>query len=274
MKMKELRTELTTADKKKSYAKYFNQPIEKPNTELMEILKKGPMDTSEALMPENVNELLKDGYGPGETGYCVLPNGAGYVAVNNKFPGVTLEMIKWWFAWHGLEDLRYMLWFRKGHYGISVSEEDRAKILDPNTTMLEKFQDCTHHVIEDAGNGPEDIEISFLKTEDLGFDMDTFNSKSLVVVAGNGISQARAGGPKAPAIMIHLFREVPGGIESRSRFWMGYHMIDKRPVKLLPDEIQIPIQAPMGLAFHSVEEYSNLAAILPSLYKEMEGKIE
>ncbi len=272
--MKELRTELTTADKKKSYAKYFNQPIEKPNTELMEILKKGPMDTSEALMPENVNELLKDGYGPGETGYCVLPNGAGYVAVNNKFPGVTLEMIKWWFAWHGLEDLRYMLWFRKGHYGISVSEEDRAKILDPNTTMLEKFQDCTHHVIEDAGNGPEDIEISFLKTEDLGFDMDTFNSKSLVVVAGNGISQARAGGPKAPAIMIHLFREVPGGIESRSRFWMGYHMIDKRPVKLLPDEIQIPIQAPMGLAFHSVEEYSNLAAILPSLYKEMEGKIE
>jgi hypothetical protein len=273
-RMKELRTELTTLEKQKSYVKYFNQPIVNPNSELMEILKKGPMDPSKALMPENVNELLKEGYSEVETGYCVLPNGTGYVAVNNKFPGVTLEMINWWFAWHSLEDLRYMLWFRKGHYGIDISEEDRAKILDPATPMLEKYQGRTHYVIEDTGNGPEDIQISFLKAKELGFDMEELNSKSSTVVAGNGVSSSRKGGPKAPAIMLHYFREIPGGVESRSRFWMGYHMIDKKPCKLLPEGIQIPIQAPMGLAFHNVEEYSNLAAILPSLYKEMEGKID
>jgi hypothetical protein len=182
-------------------------------------------------------------------------------------------MINWWFAWHGLEDLRYMLWFKKGHYGISISDGDREKILDPATPMLEKFQGRTHFVIEDTGNGPEDIQITFLIPEELGFDMNKFDCKPVTVVGGNGVSQARSGGPKAPAIMLHLFREVPGGIESRSRFWMGYHMINKANCKLLPEGMRIPIQAPMGLAFHNVEEYSNLAAILPSLYKENNGKI-
>ncbi|WP_246615422.1 DAPG hydrolase family protein [Clostridium thailandense] len=31
-------------------------------------------------MLENINDLLNDGYGEVETGYCVLPNGSGYVA--------------------------------------------------------------------------------------------------------------------------------------------------------------------------------------------------
>ncbi|MNP36999.1 hypothetical protein D3C76_1304230 [compost metagenome] len=87
------------------------------------------------------------------------------------------------------------------------------------------------------------------------------------------MAQSRAGGPKAPAVMMHLFREVDGGVESRTRFWMGYNIIDKKLCKLLPDGIQMPIQAPMGLAFHNVEEYSNLAEILPSLYSEMNGEI-
>lgn len=271
--MKEIKKELTAEEELKPYSKYFHQPIVEPNQELMEILKKGPMDPAKALMPENLTDLLKDGYDEVETGYCVLPNGTAYVAVNNKFPGVTLDMINWWFAWHALEDMRYMLWFKKGHYGISISDEDREIILNPETPMLEKFQGRTHHVIEDTGNGAEDIQITFLTPQQLGFDMDEFNSKAVAVVSANGVSQNRAGGPKAPAVMLHFFREVPGGVESRSRFWMGYHMIDGKPVKLLPEGIQVPIQAPMGLAFHNVEEYTNLAAILPSLYEEMNGKI-
>lgn len=271
--LRELRTELTKQEEEKSYAKYYNKPIAEPNKELLDILKQGPMNPEKALMPEDIKHLLEPGYDEVETGYCILPNGTAYVAVNNKFPGVTLDMINWWFAWHALEDLRYMLWFRKGHYGISVSDEDREKIISSDTSILEKFQGLTHHVIEDAGNGPEDIQISFLKPKDLGIDEKELADKKISIVCANGLSQSRTGGPKAPAIMIHLFREVPGGIESRSRFWMGYHMIDQKPCKLLPDGIQIPVQAPMGLAFHNVEEYSNLAAILPSLYEEMNGEI-
>ncbi len=268
-----LRKKLTIEEEKKVYSKYFYEKIAEPNKELLEILKKGPIDFSYALMPENINNLLDPGYSEVETGYCNLSNGAGYVAVNNKFEGVTLDMINWWFAWHGLEDLRYMLWFRKGHYGIDISEEDRKIILDSKTPMLEKFQGRTHYVVEDTGNGPEDIQISFLSAEQLGFDMEKFNNGKFTVVGGNGLSQARSGGPKVPAVMMHLFREVEGGVESRSRFWMGYNIIDNKPCMLLPEGVKVPIEAAMGLAFHNVEEYSNLASILPKLYNEMDGKI-
>lgn len=272
--MNEIKIDLTLEEQKKPYSKYFYQPIVSPNADLIDILKKGPMDSSKALMPENINDLLNPGYAEVENGYCILPNGAAYVAVNNKFPGVTVDMINWWFAWHALEDMRYMLWFKKGHYGISVSDEDRAIILDPSTPILQKFQGRTHHVIEDTGAGAEDIQISFLTPEQLGFDMTRFKSPAVATVIGaNGLSQLRSGGPKAPAIMTHFVREISGGVEFRSRFWMGYNMIDNKPIKLLPDGITVPLQAAMGLAFHNVEEYSNLAAILPKLYDELEGKI-
>jgi hypothetical protein len=67
--MKEVRKELTAEEEKKPYSKYFHQPIAEPNEELMEILKKGPMDPAKALMPENLKDLLKDGYDEVETGY-------------------------------------------------------------------------------------------------------------------------------------------------------------------------------------------------------------
>ena len=126
----DLKRNLTEVEKEKPYSKYFYKAIANPNEELMEILKKGPMNSNKALAPENISKLLEPGYDEVETGYCILPNGAGYVAVNNKFPGVSIDMINWWFAWHSLEDLRYMLWFRDGHYGISISDEDRQKILN------------------------------------------------------------------------------------------------------------------------------------------------
>lgn len=175
--IKDLKRELTNEEKEKPYSKYFYKQLATPNPELMEILKQGPMDPEKALKPEDIKHLLEPGYDEVETGYCILENGAAYVCVNNKFPGVSLDMINWWFAWHALEDLRYMLWFRDGHYGISISDEDREKILSAETPILEKFQGRVHQVIEDTGNGPEDIQISFLSPEQIGFDPKELKEK-------------------------------------------------------------------------------------------------
>lgn len=265
---------LTDEEWAKPYSKYMDRPITPPNPQLMDILKQGPMDPTKALAPERISDLMEAGYTDVETGYCVLPNGAAYVAVNNQFPGVTMDMLKWWFAWHPLEDLRYMIWYKDGHNGISISDDDRARILHPDTPMDKKVQGTVHHVIEDVGVGLEDITIQFLSPEELGFDMNTFDPARFAVFGANGISQSRSGGPKAPAVMCHFIRETDQGVESRTRFWMGYHVIDGQPVKLLPDGITIPEVVPMGLAMHNVMEYTHLASFLPELYLEMEGKIQ
>ena len=44
-------------------------------------------------MPENINDLLDPGYLEVEAGWCVLPNGAGYLANMVKMPGVSVDMI-------------------------------------------------------------------------------------------------------------------------------------------------------------------------------------
>jgi hypothetical protein len=236
-----------------------------------------PMDPAKALLPETINDLLNPGYMEVETGWCNLPNGAGYICVNNKMPGVTVAMLDWWFAWHPLADLYYRIWFPSGHYGVSTSARDRRKILDPNLPIKHKIYGVTHHVVEDIGMGPEDIFIFFCSPEEMGFDMTRFTPPNVAAVYGGHGLDLPAGAPpaaiRAPAIMCHFIRELPGGIEFRTRFWMGYTLMDRKPWLMLPAGIKVPARAVQGLAQHNVEEYSNLRAILPLVYQEHGGLI-
>jgi hypothetical protein len=253
------------------YAKYYHRPIAPPNPKLMALLDQGPVDPAKALLPENINALLDPGYHEVETGYCLLENGAGYVAVNNVFPGCTVDMMKWWFAWHAAgPGLRYKIWFPPGHVTIAVSDQGRAKLHDPNIPIEQKSQNIDHWVVEDVGGGPEDIVISFLDPQQMGFDMSRFHAPNVAwVFGGYGVEEStERPGMKAPAIMCHFCREIEGGIEFRTRFWQGYRINKGRSMCVLPPGVRLPIQAPMGLAFHNVMEYSNLASFLPEIYAE------
>jgi hypothetical protein len=73
---------------------------------------------------------------------------------------------------------------------------------------------------------------------------------------------------------VHLVRNVDEGIEVRNRFWVGYQIVDKKPVLALPHGVRIPEEAAQGLFLHDVQEFANLAAILPQLYLEQKGKVE
>lgn len=272
------RKDLSEEEKARPCVKYFYRQPTAPDPETGKLIQPGqPMDPSQALPFENINELLNPEYMEVETGYCILPNGAGYVAVNTKMPGVSVDMINWWFAWHCLEDLRHRLWWPAEHFGVSISGEDRAKILDPNVPMAEKLQGTTIHVIEDVGGGIEDIYFNFLTPEQMGFDLKRFQrSQAVSLFAANGIFSrvgAPADAPKAPATMCHLVWEMPGGIELRTRFWMGCHVIDGKQQFLLAPGFDVPEAAAYSLAIHCISEYSNLRAILPQLYTEQLGKL-
>ena len=273
------RQDLTPEEKAKPYSKYFYRKPYAPPKESLAAMGK-PIDPSKALPIEDINDLLNPGYFEVETGWCVLPNGAGYIANYTPMPGVTADMINWWFAWHSLEDLRYKIWWPDGHFSISLSDKDRAKVLDPGRSMTEKFQGITHYVIENTG-GPsaEKIAISFKTPEEVGFDMSRFKSPNVeTIVSANGAALMLNPPPetpnhKSPAFMIHFIRRISGGIEFRTRFWLGYHIVEQKPYFLLPKGVTIPDSAPRGLAIHNVYEFSNLASFLPQLYEEMKGAV-
>ena len=193
-------------------------------------------------------------------------------------------MVNWWFAWHGLEDLRYMLWSPEDHFAVSMTDEDRAKVLDPDRPLVLKFQGVTHHVYEDIGGGADDLWISFMTPEDFGFDMSRWKAPSVAtLVAANAL--VKAGGapddaPMMPVAMCHFVRELPGaapgvdgGVEFRTRFWMGWQIVDKKPHFALPAGVKVPEAVPAGLFEHCILEYSNLRVLLPEIYAEMGGVV-
>ena len=51
-------------------------------------------------------------------------------------PGETPEMFDWWFAWHGLEDMRYRIWDPEDHF--YARQQMPEKVLDPKVPMKEK----------------------------------------------------------------------------------------------------------------------------------------
>ena len=239
--------DLTIEEKGKSYSKYYYQAPVVPAAEKIALLEQ-PIDPEQALPIGKLNDLLNPGYLEVETGCCVLPSGAAYVANHTLMPNVTVDMVNWWFAWHSLESLRYKIWWPQGHYSISLAKEDRNKVLNPNTPPTQRFQGITHHVVEDTGSGPEDIFINFLTLENSGFAVERCTSPHMgTIIAANGLSSAvnaPANAPQAPAFMLHFVREVSGGVEFRSRFWIGYHMIEKHPTLLLPPQFKIPATVP------------------------------
>lgn len=262
---------LTPEEEKLPYAKYYYRPMATPNPRLMEILSKGPMDPAKALPLERLNDLLDPGYHEVETGYCVMDNGLGYVAVNNVFPGCTVEMLQWWFAWHAAgTGLRYKIWCPTCHGGITVCDSDRRKLLDPSLPLEEKYTGVDHFVMEDIGGGLDDIIITFLKPEQMGFDPEKLKTSPVkAMFGGYGLTENRAHPTgKVPAVMIHTCREIEGGVEFRTRFWMGARINKGVPMCVLPQGLRVPVEAPMGLAFHNVVEFSNLASILPELYAQ------
>ncbi|MCX8021729.1 MAG: hypothetical protein N2745_03045 [Syntrophorhabdaceae bacterium] len=268
--------DLTEEEKKKPYAKYFYRDLNPPDPDVLKAMEK-PIDPSRAITPEQINDLLEPGYLDCEIGWCQMPDGTGFIANLNKMPGVTVEMVYWWFTWMTLNDLRYKIWYKPSHIGHYISPETRKAILDPKSRIPEDtLWGRTHYAVEDIGVGPEFIHIHFKSPEECGFDMKRFKKPYVSgLVAGYG-DEMMLNDPHAPrgcAVMCHILRDVEGGIEWRTRFWMGYRLEKGRADKVLPPGEKVPEEAIRGLALHNAHEFANYKVMLPDIYRELGGKI-
>lgn len=264
-----MKKELTAAEKSKPYAKYFYQPMAPAPKATMDVLAKGPIDPSLALPIHERADILKPGNLPTEIGYCMMADGSGFVAMKTEMPGVTSEMINWWFYWHGLESLRYKIWDPDDHYAVHVPQKDLARRLDMGLTTRQRNWGTTDVVDEDIGTGPVVLYISFMSPEDYGYDMDQFRAPNVLTAVSANLGLME---PRTPlATFSHVAREIPGGLELRSRFWLGWHINDRKPVRV---DDSVPFELVKGLAHHCPKEYANLAAILPKVYGENVGRID
>lgn len=261
------RVPVTDEEKQRSIYKYFAQDMAPAPQEKYGKLLAGPISPDKALQFKDRNRLFEPGYLEEEIGWCVMPDGTGYLANLTQMPGVTTEMFDWYFAWHGLEDLRYKLWNHDDHF--YARTQNIKKALDPDLTYKEKLWDTTHVILEDTGMGPDHIIINFKYPGDCGFNAELIGTEACSsIVCGRGVGKGQPPMATPPTFMTHFVREIEGGIELRSRFWMGWTCQNGKDIKALPDGMRFPEMAVMSLAMHNVKEFTNLAAILPSLYAE------
>jgi hypothetical protein len=266
------RPELTPEEARRPFAKYYYEKIPVPDRAHLAMMDE-PCDPAKAIGPERMNDLLNPGDLAVEIGWCNLPNGAGFIANRMIYPDVTAEMVDWWFAWHPLEDLRYRIWYPPQHGGLMLSPEGRKRILDPSIPNREKNWGVVHHVTENCNCGMENIDIHFLSPKDFGFDMTRWKEPYVSTFAGGfgwAVSVNKTDESiTAPALMCHIFRQHPKGLEHRTRFWMGYRMSNGKPELTLPPGVKVPVEAVQGLARHNVCEFTRWGQFLPRIYKEL-----
>lgn len=247
------------------YYKYYLQDQAKVDPVAQKQLAQFSIDPKDVTPVQDRNDLFKPGYLKTEVGYCQMPDGTAFVANYMKMPNVTAEMFHWWFAWHGLEPMRYIIWNKDDHYNVVVKNGTEKQLTDSSIPMQERIYGVTHTVTEDTGFGPETIDIAFKNPVDLGYDPELLaKSDSEVVAAANGET----------ALMLHTVRPIEGGIELRSRFWLGWNVDLKthEAVRIIPDDATIDGKIAKRLGLHGIKEMSNLANILPSLYQENKDK--
>lgn len=265
------RRELTAKEKELPYVRYYFQDLAKIPDEDLRRVNDGPVDPSHALDIRDCAKLLDDGYLPVETGYCVMPDGTGFAATKVFMPDVTPQMIDWWFNWHPLEDLRYAIWCPIAHKGISAKTPEAH--LDTSAVPLhERNVGRIHYPLEGFDlKGAQRIEIAFRDPQVLGISPERLRDSS---VSTFEIATCASITPRVPInVFFHAIREVPGGIEYRSRYWLKYAIKDGRPHKSrspFPTKGLLLHMARCN-CIHSLTEYNNLASILPSVYAEMKG---
>ena len=267
-----MQNKLTEEQRKQPYAKFFEYLTDDygiPEELRARIHPEHPMDSAKALKITEIDKALDPNYQGEDEGFCVFPDGSGYVGEKLFYPGVTKEMFEWWFAWHGLEDTRYRIWDPKAHYGVRVSRNSLKRRTNPKLNWKERNWNTCDFVMAYTVDGISTVKISFLSPEDFGFSPELlrkYDASAICAVSGKS-DELHGTGPST-----RILHETPEGLHVWCYFWYGYTIINRQPVRL-QNYICDP-GIPALQVTHCAEEFTRLGKILPVVYEENHSRID
>ena len=117
------------------------------------------------------------------------------------------------------------------------------------------------------GEPPATLFLYFEDPVEMGYDASKIGTLCCSsFVCANVEIQSPLG--RVPIVMTHMTRDVEDGKELRSRFWMGYNILDGKAEYLMPGGMPFPVELAKQLLGHNFNEFTNLARILPQVYAE------
>ena len=201
--------------------------------------------------------ILTDAALQREFGFARFDNGNYLVSMTCPMPGITPEMIRWWFWWHAQESIRYKIWFPGEHFRISYARKDRAYFSEES---LPAFQPNTHYPVERIGKLILPLKIEFVSPEAFGFSPDLMQQNGIPLIICGHVGAMYGLVPHTE--MAHIFKQTKDGLLLISRFWLGQTLQNPLLRKIILTD-----ETASGMAKHCCVEYRNLAEILPELYR-------
>ncbi len=237
-------------------AELLERPMTPPDPVVAAAVASGPIDPADALRPAQIGRLTDPEPLAVETGWCTLPDGVAYAAVRTPMPGVTGEMVDWWFDWHQRESVRYRIWFPGAHESISFDP--------PRTPGAKPFWGAVHYPVEDVGLGMDKLWIAFKRPSEIGFMTDGLEDPNVATIVGGYVGDRKR--HVQHTLMCHVFLREGDGLVQRSRFWIGGAIRPRIANRRIVRRLTVPKRAPKVMAEHCAAEYANLAALLPELH--------
>lgn len=248
------------------YARYYDLPMPELQPEDHAFLE-AQLSAGQVLPLERIADFITgDPEKMGApNGYYVFPDGRSYSACTVLLPGVTAQMMEWWFAWLNEKpavvppeqgNLRYKIWCPPDHWDHCYLDENDHDA---------GFRICES--LDLGAGGPKQRMIS--KSADpaaLGITpamQQQLRDAGVSLKFGMGCDeQGNPGG-----IGINTFRDVEGGCLWASRGWGGYEVKEGKLTVLEPVP---PANVPGMRAelIHNLLERRRLAQILPELYRQ------
>ena len=246
-------------------AAYLQRPLAPADPELLAAVEQGPIDPATALSFSDLERLLDPSPLDVETGWCFLKDGVAYVAALTVMPSVSPEMVDWWFDWHPRESLRYRIWHPIAHRENSLQA--------PRVPGRKPHWGAVHHPVEDVGTGVLHARICFRDPSELGISAAALENPQVGTVLAAYVGDDRM--RMRHSVMVHVFLREDAGLLLRSHFWLGAVIRPYGPAGPLGERLlnraavrrrMLPAAVPRALARHCLEEYANLASLLPELY--------
>jgi 2,4-diacetylphloroglucinol hydrolase len=259
----------------KPYEAFFDTELLVP-ADRLDLIQRGPMPEAFHVRPNpvDVERSIREIDAFPDAGWALVDGSVAFVQSRMFMPGVTVEIMRWWFLWHANEPERYSLWFPHAHVSNTVSDRDRYQ--DEALSYGERLYNNTNTVLEYIGPSLVGIDIHFQSPEELGL------NPAFIEAGGFAFNASAWNAPSfAPdtafSLMIHLGRDTEQGFEFISRYWIGAHAdLNRYPggehapavletMGFGPDELE-------GLAYelsvHDMTEFHHLAGFLPDLYRK------
>jgi len=259
----------------KPYAAYWNPDMQPLPEHVRQVVIHGPEAPELGLGLDEADQLVDPGYLPLENGTTKLDSGEVFVAVRTDMPGVTGAMFEWWMGWHTMEHQRYKLWHPRAHIANRTLE---MRGDDPGLSDREKYM-TTHYVTEYVGQVKQYITITFTDPADYFSRTSEFRDKGITAMVCGSVALRAA--PITVGRLIHQIREVEGGSEMRSRFWLAKPELRGtsrgNPInRLLASSLLVNriLGQDLGrdMIVHCGMEMNHLASFLPALYADYHAR--